>query len=123
MASFSPPRQTFMNTVINFRVPQKRENAQTVKLPASGEQLCCMDLGKHHVVPSDCTEGLKLLQHYLIAVYVNTTSVIRTIPLRILAKLVQLPYFSIDNARVIYTKRSKFVKNEHAPYTLGRYER
>ena len=31
----------------------------------------------------------------------------------------ELPYFSIDNARVIYTKRSKFVKNEHARYTLG----
>ena len=32
----------------------------------------------------------------------------------------QLPYFSIDNAHVIYTKkRSKFVKNEHARYTLG----
>ena len=30
-----------------------------------------------------------------------------------------IPYFSIDNARVIYTKRSKFVKNEHARYTLG----
>ena len=30
-----------------------------------------------------------------------------------------LPYFSIDNARVIYKKRSKFVKNEHARYTLG----
>ena len=28
-------------------------------------------------------------------------------------------HFSIDNARVIYTKRSKFVKNEHARYTLG----
>ena len=28
-----------------------------------------------------------------------------------------LPYFSIDNARVIYIKRSKFVKNEHARYT------
>ena len=28
-----------------------------------------------------------------------------------------VPYFSIDNARVIYTKRSKFVKNEHARYT------
>ena len=27
--------------------------------------------------------------------------------------------FSIDNARVIYTKKSKFVKNEHARYTLG----
>ena len=35
----------------------------------------------------------------------------------------QIPYFSIDNARVIYTKRSKFVKNEHAWYTLERYER
>ena len=32
---------------------------------------------------------------------------------------VKIPYFSIDNARVIYTKRSKFVKNEHARYTLG----
>ena len=31
----------------------------------------------------------------------------------------KLPYFSIDNARVIYTERSKFVKNEHARYTLG----
>jgi len=31
----------------------------------------------------------------------------------------QLPYFLIDNARVIYTKKSKFVKNEHARYTLG----
>ena len=30
----------------------------------------------------------------------------------------ELPYFSIDNARVIYKKRSKFVKNEHARYTL-----
>jgi hypothetical protein len=30
-----------------------------------------------------------------------------------------LPYFSIDNARVIYTKRSKFVKNDHARYTVG----
>ena len=30
-----------------------------------------------------------------------------------------IPYFSIDNARVIYKKRSKFVKNEHARYTLG----
>ena len=34
-----------------------------------------------------------------------------------------IPYFSIDNARVIYTKKSKFVKNEHARYTLERYER
>ena len=31
----------------------------------------------------------------------------------------QLPYFSIDNARVIYKKRSKFVRNEHVPYKLG----
>jgi hypothetical protein len=31
----------------------------------------------------------------------------------------EIPYFSIDNPRVIYTKRSKFVKNEHARYTLG----
>ena len=31
----------------------------------------------------------------------------------------KLPYFSIDNARVICKKRSKFVKNEHARYTLG----
>ena len=31
----------------------------------------------------------------------------------------RVPHFSIDNARVIYTKRSKFVKNEHARYTLG----
>ena len=30
-----------------------------------------------------------------------------------------IPYFSIDNAHVIYTKRPKFVKNEHARYTLG----
>ena len=30
----------------------------------------------------------------------------------------KIPYFSIDNAHVIYTKRSKFVKNEHALYTL-----
>ena len=30
---------------------------------------------------------------------------------------IKLPYFSTDNARVIYTKRSKFVKNEHALYT------
>jgi len=30
----------------------------------------------------------------------------------------KLPYFSIDNARVIYTKKSKFVKNEHARCTL-----
>ena len=32
---------------------------------------------------------------------------------------IHIPYFSIDNARVIYTKKSKFVKNEHARYTLG----
>ena len=32
---------------------------------------------------------------------------------------IQIPYFSIDNERVIYTKMSKFVKNEHARYTLG----
>ena len=32
---------------------------------------------------------------------------------------IYIPYFSIDNVRVIYTKRSKFVKNEHARYTLG----
>jgi len=31
----------------------------------------------------------------------------------------KLPYFSIDNTRVIYIKRSKFVKNEYARYTLG----
>ena len=31
----------------------------------------------------------------------------------------KVPYFSIDNARVICTKRSKFVKNEHARYKLG----
>ena len=32
-----------------------------------------------------------------------------------------LPYFSIDNARVIYTKKVKIRKkrNEHARYTLG----
>ena len=31
-----------------------------------------------------------------------------------------LPYFSIDNARALsIQKRSKFVKNEHARYTLG----
>ena len=35
----------------------------------------------------------------------------------------KIPYFSIDNTRVIYTKRTKFVKNEHARYTLERYER
>jgi hypothetical protein len=59
----------------------------------------------------------------------------------------ELPYFSVDNARVIYTKQlwirkkwtcavyirkvrarylkksSEFVKNEHARYTLERYER
>jgi hypothetical protein len=34
-----------------------------------------------------------------------------------------LPYFSIDYVRVIYTKKSKFVKNEHAQYTFERYER
>ena len=34
-------------------------------------------------------------------------------------EIYKLPYFSIDNARVIYKKRSKFVKNEHARYTLG----
>jgi hypothetical protein len=34
-----------------------------------------------------------------------------------------LPYFSIDDARVIYTKKSKFVKNEYVQYTFERYER
>jgi hypothetical protein len=39
---------------------------------------------------------------------------------KIIAVLIQIyvPYFSIDNARVIYTKKSKFVKNEHALYKL-----
>jgi hypothetical protein len=32
-------------------------------------------------------------------------------------------YFSIDNVRVIYIKKSKFVKNEHAWYTFERHER
>ena len=32
----------------------------------------------------------------------------------------KLPYFSIDNARALsIQKRSKFVTNEHARYTLG----
>ena len=36
----------------------------------------------------------------------------------------KLPYFSIDNARALsIQKRFKFVKNEHARYTLERYER
>jgi hypothetical protein len=34
-----------------------------------------------------------------------------------------LEYFSIDNARVIYTKKSKFVKIERARYTFEMYER
>jgi len=38
---------------------------------------------------------------------------------RELFKILNVPYFSIDNARVIYAKRSKFVKNEHARYTFG----
>jgi hypothetical protein len=35
----------------------------------------------------------------------------------------EVTYFCIDNARVIYTKRFKFVKNKHARYTLESYER
>jgi hypothetical protein len=31
--------------------------------------------------------------------------------------------FSIHNARIIYTKKSKFVKNEHAQYTFQSYQR
>ena len=35
--------------------------------------------------------------------------------------VIKIPYFSIDNARgaLSIQKRSKFVKNEHARYTLG----
>jgi hypothetical protein len=33
------------------------------------------------------------------------------------------PYLSIDNARVMYTKKSKFVKNEHVRHTFKGYER
>jgi hypothetical protein len=33
----------------------------------------------------------------------------------------QLPYFPAYNARVIYTKKSKIVKIEHARYTLERF--
>jgi len=35
----------------------------------------------------------------------------------------QLPYFSIVTCALSIQKRSKFVKNEHARYTLERYER
>ena len=36
----------------------------------------------------------------------------------------EIPHFSIDNARALsIQKRSKFIKNEHAQYTLERYER
>jgi hypothetical protein len=31
---------------------------------------------------------------------------------------IEIEYFSIDNVCVIYTKKSKFVKNEHARYTF-----
>jgi hypothetical protein len=34
----------------------------------------------------------------------------------------KVSYFSIDNARVICTKKSKFVKHEHARYTIERHE-
>jgi hypothetical protein len=34
-----------------------------------------------------------------------------------------IPYFSIDNARVICTKDLNSLKNEHDRYTLERYER
>jgi hypothetical protein len=40
-----------------------------------------------------------------------------------LMKEYTLPYFSIDNVRDIYVKKSKFVKNEHARNTFQRYER
>jgi hypothetical protein len=35
----------------------------------------------------------------------------------------QLPYFSIDNEHIIYTRKSEFIKNGHARYTFERYER
>jgi hypothetical protein len=38
-------------------------------------------------------------------------------------KKVTSAYFSIHNARIIYTTKSKFVKNEHARYTFEKYER
>jgi hypothetical protein len=36
---------------------------------------------------------------------------------------IKVPYFSIDNVRVIYAKKSKFVKNKHARYTFEKNER
>jgi hypothetical protein len=33
----------------------------------------------------------------------------------------KLPYFPAYSARVIYTKRSEIVKNEHARYTVERF--
>jgi len=40
-----------------------------------------------------------------------------------LNKACYIPHFSIDNACVSYTKKVEIRKNEHARYTLERYER
>jgi hypothetical protein len=40
-----------------------------------------------------------------------------------LFRKMELLYFSIDNARTIYTKKPILVKNEHARYTFERYDR
>jgi hypothetical protein len=50
-------------------------------------------------------------------------SVSRILALYIGEKIYYIPYFLKDNVSVIYTKKSKFVKNEHAQYTCERYER
>jgi len=49
----------------------------------------------------------------------DQTTIYQTDHVLVNANKKEVPYFSIDNAHVIYTKRSKFVKNEHARYTLG----
>jgi hypothetical protein len=45
-----------------------------------------------------------------------------TFMLRFVVIMAVTTYFSIHNARVIYIKKSKFVKNEHV-YTFERHER
>ena len=58
--------------------------------------------------------------HLYLEIFGNSCTVVLLETVHKFVESWTLPYFSIDNARVTYTKkRSKFVKNEHARYTLG----
>ena len=68
-----------------------------------------------------CTRGVERAStwKYRPKCIANLPSLSANVHHKILICGIKVPYFSIDNARVICAKRSKFVKNEHARYTLG----